>query len=140
IAGFPLTFARNGSKLRDMQSDAEGIASLEIPDPPKPKDSLSDADAEWRWEERRHRVLILGEHDGNFVISDRYYYGDNASEPRIYIETDKPVYRPGQTVNYRAIARKLSDDGAYQNISHDTARIEIRDDRDDVVRRDTSIL
>src|SRR2546430_13609977 len=48
----------------------------------------------WRWDYRARQVLVVGEKDGNFVISDPYYYGygDN-SDNKIYLHTDRPIYR-----------------------------------------------
>ena len=73
------------------------------------------------------------------------YYGDEAwwwsDSPAlvppvfsVHVQTDRPIYRPGQTVNYKAILR-LEDDGAVSLPPAGTQVIvRLRDARDNVVR------
>jgi uncharacterized protein YfaS (alpha-2-macroglobulin family) len=93
---------------------------------------------EWRWSERNRQLLVLGEKDGNFVISDPYYYGyGGAGTKKVYLHTDRPVYRPSQKVYYRGIVRDITADGTYATPTSGTATVEITDARDGLVERDT---
>ncbi|MFQ6100107.1 MAG: Ig-like domain-containing protein [Anaerolineae bacterium] len=52
---------------------------------------------------------------------------------RIYAYTDRPIYRPGQTVHVRAVLRR-DDDAAYSLIPPDTeVTVRLRDARDNVL-------
>ena len=57
---------------------------------------------------------------------------------RVFLHTDRPVYRPAQTVYYRGIFRNVAQDGTYSNTNGtDTLVTEVQDSRGDMVRRDT---
>ncbi|MGC4044886.1 MAG: MG2 domain-containing protein [Armatimonas sp.] len=51
-----------------------------------------------------------------------------------HIQTDRPVYRPGATVSYRAILRLTKGQG-FTPISNAPVTVEVRDSRDTVIRR-----
>jgi len=58
---------------------------------------------------------------------------DQMSGPRIYVVTDRPVYRPMQEVNFKVWLRNLRD-GAYTTARQDNAHIEIYDPKGTCVR------
>lgn len=51
---------------------------------------------------------------------------------RIYVYSDRPVYRPGQPVHFRGIARS-KDDVLYTPPDHETILVTIRDDSGDTI-------
>lgn len=52
-------------------------------------------------------------------------YDANANAPMAYVYTDRPIYRPGQAVSFRAVARK-EDNGRYTllDLDHLTVKID----------------
>ena len=84
----------------------------------------------------RDNVVVYGEANGHFFISDswfyNYHYGSDQSS-RVYIHTDRPVYRPLQTVHYRGILRSIEEDGTYAMPADDSVQIKIFDSRGDEI-------
>ena len=138
VSGFDLTVARAGKIFAEKATGGDGLIEVPIP-PSPPAERPADADPdEWRWMVRNRQLLVLGEKDGNFVISDPYYYGDEGQgRQTIYLHTDRPVYRPAQKVFYRGIVRGITTDGTYETPTSGDIAVEVRDARDGVVRRDT---
>jgi len=138
VADFPLVISRGGNRLGDGRTNADGILRSSIPAPPET--SGDDDEDSWRWDYRSRLVLVLGEHDGNFIISDPYFYNYYGSDgnSRIYLHTDRPVYRPDQMAFYRGIYRGRTEEGVYLSpTGTDTMLVEIQDTRGDVIKRDT---
>jgi len=48
---------------------------------------------------------VVAQKEGSFAFA-RTYYGSKAEDQRIYLYTDRPVYRPGQEVFFKGIARR----------------------------------
>lgn len=74
-------------------------------------------------------VMALVEHNGDSTIvagyENRLSYGDYANNvKKIYIYTDKPLYRPGDTVNAKGILR-LGYDGNYQMFEQKEVELDI---------------
>ncbi|NUM73238.1 hypothetical protein HUU40_02640 [candidate division KSB1 bacterium] len=81
--------------------------------------------------------LILGQKDSDFVMSDPYYYF--SGEGRQYVVhayTDRPIYRPGQTVYFKSIVRQLTEAG-YQVYSNSDVEIKVTDARGNEIYRQT---
>ncbi|HEY8188349.1 MAG TPA: MG2 domain-containing protein [Pyrinomonadaceae bacterium] len=79
-------------------------------------------------------LLILAKHSNNFAISDlgSLYFGgyeDEEAEANIkgYIYTDRPVYRPTHTVNFKGIVRAVDENGAYKSVTDNTVSVTIED-------------
>lgn len=139
VPGFELTVARAGKILAEKSTGGDGFVEVEVPKVEASERPAEMDPDEWRWSQRNRQLLVLGERDGNFVISDPYYYGDAGDDrQRIYLHTDRPVYRPAQKVFYRGIVRDVSADGTFMMPADGaTVSVEVRDARDGVVRRDT---
>ncbi len=136
VSSFPLTFARNRQVLSEQSTDGDGVASATIP-PPPPNTETTDDDDMWEWRWRKRQLMVLGERDGNFVISEPWGGYDEQEPGRVYLHTDRPVYRPGQMVYYRGISRHITPDGTYETSGGDSVFIEISDARSNVFARDT---
>ncbi|TET32759.1 MAG: hypothetical protein E3J72_18870 [Planctomycetota bacterium] len=55
-------------------------------------------------------VVISGTKDKNFTISDTSYYSTDVPGLTCYLYTDRPLYKPGEEVNFKGILReKLKD-------------------------------
>ncbi len=139
VADVPLTFARGGAKITTDETNSDGALNVTIPKPPEPKAPAEGEDVdEMRWDYRRFQLLVLGEKDGNFVISDPYYYGGGDERKiQVYLHTDRPVYRPDQSVYYRGIARRVTEDGTYENLTNEKVYVEVTDARDGSILKDT---
>ncbi|MCH8979051.1 MAG: carboxypeptidase regulatory-like domain-containing protein, partial [Armatimonadetes bacterium] len=75
--------------------------------------------------------LVTAEHEGSKAYSS-FYWSPNSDNVAVHIQTDRPVYRPGDTVFYKATVRE-SDDGVWRLPRHREATVEIQDpDRDRV--------
>ncbi|MDX2272275.1 MAG: MG2 domain-containing protein [Cyanobacteriota bacterium] len=46
------------------------------------------------------------------ALASSYYYGGSTDQYSIYTYTDRPLYRPGQTVYFRSILRRLDGQGS----------------------------
>lgn len=72
-------------------------------------------------------VAISGWNDGinpyDFGISTDYYLRPN--EPAAYVYTDRPIYRPNQTVSFKGIIR-INDDLAYSLPTYDKVEVSVR--------------
>ncbi|MDZ4834126.1 MAG: MG2 domain-containing protein [Candidatus Melainabacteria bacterium] len=59
---------------------------------------------------------LLGDRQGHSAYaSGGYWYGGEGDDYTTYFYTDRPIYRLGQTVGFKGIARKLDKNG-FQNI------------------------
>ena len=108
VAGMTVTlYDRKGVALTSGQTDAEGLVAL------RPGNGGA--------------YLAVGEQGGNITLAglnsgwqtgNGYWWGGwgfspgmNQESYRVYLYTDRPIYRPGQTVNYAAILRRDTADG-----------------------------
>ncbi len=96
------------------------------------------AEAEVR-EERIENVLVLAGQGRQFAVAGIYGYNISergSRELAVYIYTDRPVYRPGDTVRYRFIVRRRGASG-YAMPEMKSLPVEIHDGEDNVVSRTT---
>ncbi len=90
-------------------------------------------DAESTEEPEFDGMLILARDSNNFAISDlgSFYFndfeGEESEELKAYIYTDRPIYRPAHTVNFKGIVRGMNEDGSYKPISGNTVAVTIED-------------
>ncbi|HSK72104.1 MAG TPA: MG2 domain-containing protein, partial [Pyrinomonadaceae bacterium] len=103
-------------------TNADGFAVLEFKIPPEAK--IED-DGELKITGERYGLKREIEEDINALVSDA----------GIYINTDKPLYQPGQTLNVRGLLMK----GAFEHTVVSDAELEfsIKDESDTVVFRET---
>ncbi len=122
---------REGDKSVERRTDDNGVAMIasSLLDDPNQEDADEPA---FRRRYGRDNVVLYGESGDDFFISDSYYYNywyGNNQNSRVYIHTDRPVYRPLQTVYFRGILRAIEDDGTYAMPSDDSIQIKIYDAR-----------
>ncbi|MBK7929016.1 MAG: alpha-2-macroglobulin [Bryobacterales bacterium] len=90
-------------------------------------------------EEQLENVLVLARDGRNFAVAGIYGYNISqrgARDLAAYIYTDRPVYRPGDTVQYRMILRSRGERG-YALPPTKSTQMEIHDGEDNVVQRAT---
>lgn len=104
LAGANIIVFKNGKEITAGTTDSSGIYHSKI---------ASDS------------YEVMGIFHGSFAFLRSYSYG--TPDPyRAYIYTERPVYRPGQTVYFKAIIRK--DLGDHYNVFFPgTARVKIND-------------
>lgn len=76
-------------------------------------------------------VAVLGEHVARFAP----YYSEQAGQPSanlVYLYTDRSVYRPGDTVHFKGIAREWVS-GRYVEAAGRTTKVELRNEYDAVL-------
>ncbi len=139
VTGFPLSYLRGGELLLEGSTDASGVSRVTVPEKKAPTGSDGDLEI-MRWSGYGDQLIVLGEKNDDFIISDSYFYSNPDSKGQVYLHTDRPVYRPGQTVHYRGIVRRIGEDGTYRNVTDDTVAVEITDARGRSVSKDTLAL
>ena len=80
-------------------------------------------------------LLVLARKGNDFALSQSYlgYWYRHGAETRIYVYTDRPVYRPEQTVHFKAIVR-VAEDGIYHNRPGQPVQVVIEDPRGNTVK------
>ncbi len=123
-------FARDAKLIAEGQTDAQGLFTTQVPIDPQP-------------------LIVIGERDGEITasgLSNEWeqggWYGWWEPRPkgqlsRAYIYTDRPIYRPGQTVYTKVIAR-YDNDAVYSRIPLEwNVIVRLRDARDNVIATQT---
>jgi uncharacterized protein YfaS (alpha-2-macroglobulin family) len=124
LPGVRLTYGSAGSK-RHATTGADGIAELR-------------GDGE---HSMSGRIVVIGEKSGNFVEREVEIGADASTLPaRIHFQTDRPVYRPGQTIDYRGIVRFADDEERYHPLESKSATIEVMNEQGEEVYRATQKL
>ena len=119
-------FARDAKLIAEGQTDAQGLFTTYVPIDPQP-------------------LIVIGERDGEITASglsneweqggwyDWWQPRPKGQLSRAYIYTDRPIYRPGQTVYTKVIAR-YDNDAVYSRIPLEwDVIVRLRDARDNVV-------
>ena len=70
-----------------------------------------------------------------FSPGNSYWYGRNSEPWKIYAFTDRPAYRPKETVNWKFIARRYNG-SVYSTPTDETIEFEITDPRGTKVKED----
>lgn len=110
---------------------------------------------------KQNNFFVFGEKDGDVVVAasawsqgiNRYdfglpsYYDSNEyssyyakQDYKMFLTTDRPLYRPNQTVYFKGVVKKDSD-GAYENLTPDTeVAVTINDSQGRPIHSDTLTL
>lgn len=124
IPSMELACLVNGDQIGMVRTDAEGIAVIPLPLLVRNYPSQT--------------LTVYGEHEGNIVAANwTHRYVITSAQPTIFLHTDKPVYRPEQTVNYRGILRGVGADGSYSILKEGNALVTVRASDGTTIRQDT---
>ncbi|MFA6449816.1 MAG: MG2 domain-containing protein [bacterium] len=113
-AGAKVSILKDGKWMRAV-ADENGIARLE--------GKLNG----------QYPIVVIWK-DNPAVMNAYFYSGDNFDKQKAYVYTDRPIYRPNQTVNIRGIIRTEADAG-YKLPEGKTVKITIRDPRGNEVSK-----
>ena len=112
-------FNENGWRLREVKTgttDGDGVWQAQVP----PRQNNSD----WQlWTVGRHKDQILLQNQGLYS-----WWNEPGTEFKGYLYTDRSVYRPGNTVHYKAILRQ-GKEGTYTNLPGRKCEVRIHDPR-----------
>ncbi|MBP7892055.1 MAG: hypothetical protein KA063_00770 [Firmicutes bacterium] len=78
-------------------------------------------------------AMVTGGRGDEFAVLYSSFWFD-ARRQKIYIYTDRPIYRPNNTVCFKGIARTMGDPG-YTIPGGQAVKVEIRDPRDNVLSK-----
>src|SRR5262249_52730345 len=121
VPGASMVFLANGKRVAALEADASGLAETPVNG------------------ERPESVLALARMGDDFApssVSSWSLNSDPQNRQSIYIYTDRPVYRPGHTVYFKAILRGL-DEGHYITSRVGSIDVEIDDPENKAVSRQT---
>ncbi len=82
-------------------------------------------------------AVIYAEIDKSFTLLDPRFFPANLPNPRVYVYTERPVYRPGQTVYIKGFARDIADE-KFVIPQPSEAQLEIVDPRGQVYKTITA--
>ncbi len=116
--------------------------------------NTNEAAIAWSGETNEQGILVLKQEmpfssgdvlalspDGHFAISPIYKSGQIAFEKQtIYPYTDRPVYRPGQTVYFKAIFRDKEENRNYSIPAGEQARIVVTNPEGEVIHTEELTL
>ncbi|QQS46872.1 MAG: hypothetical protein IPM66_23825 [Acidobacteriota bacterium] len=130
---------RRGRTLAEGTTDRDGVLRTRIQPDPKPAAENvppEDRDPEEEMQDVSPQdYLIMASRREDFAVSDlsSYYFSwnneyDNSPLGEIvyYIYTDRPVYRPDQTVYFRGVLRRLGESG-YEMLDARTVNVTVSD-------------
>ena len=79
-------------------------------------------------------VQVIGRQGESIAVANLYLYRYNETEKlRVYTFTDRPVYRPGHTVEFKAITRQATGRTSYRVPAGKAAAVRITDGKNNVL-------
>jgi uncharacterized protein YfaS (alpha-2-macroglobulin family) len=123
LSGAPLPGAtirsyRRGRLVAEKQTDARGLVQMSVPTATPNSDGNND--------NRLLTIALRG--DDEAVLGRNEYDYEEGGRYTVAAYTDRPIYRPGQIIHYKGIARgKKGAPGRYQVPAGQPVTVEIRD-------------
>jgi uncharacterized protein YfaS (alpha-2-macroglobulin family) len=123
-------YSTNGEQIRTGQTDTDGIYRTTIPEGYQPMLMVARTD--------ENDFAISGV-DGIWGDYSRYWWWGSSNHPiskpyRAYACTDRPIYRPGQTVYFKSILRAEQDVKYTLPPAGTPLTVRVRDARDNIVQ------
>ena len=132
---------RNGIVVAQSHTDAQGIATMAIPQtaPRRHTASADGGDGGDEGDDSRDNadaakittLAIRG--DDQAIVTKDYYRNEDAGEFAVHAYTDRTIYRPGQKIAFKGIVRRIKDMDAvnpklrYAVPANEPVTVEIRD-------------
>ncbi len=71
-------------------------------------------------------IIVLAKNGPDFAISESYFYGETDAHYKVYLYTERPIYRPAQVVYFKGIVREF-DRGEYKTLGGKKIAVEVTD-------------
>ena len=94
--------------LANGKTDKRGIASFDRADPEK-------------------SYVIGRDAQGGVLISENFYYDSEIYNTKLYVMTDRPLYRPGDEVNVKVIGRQFMSSRKSEAVAQGNIELEVLD-------------
>jgi len=126
---------RSGEVIDQGQTDGKGVVELNLQD-----ESAQDGNNVMAIATHSTGDITLAGLDNDWRINGnaKWWSPQNIDAYRLYLYTDRPIYRPGHTIYFDAIARNTGLDGYTPIAPSTTMTVTLRDDRNNLV--DTQAL
>lgn len=131
--GVDIEVTNKRDSLATGKTDKTGVFKTDVKVPAAPAKPAEDVNPE---EQPKNPFLIMARERDNFVISDleSFYFGGEGGEDDVltgedvtsYIYTDRPIYRPAQSVFFKGILRQWTSNG-YKLIDSKMVNVTIED-------------
>lgn len=126
---------KNGTVLAQSQTDAHGLASITLPQTGPRRHASADGGEEGDGDEADSAKIttLVVRGDDESIITKDYYRNEDAGEFAVHAYTDRTIYRPGQTISFKGIVRRIKDMDAvdpskrYAVPANEPVTVEIRD-------------
>ncbi len=105
-------FLRDKKVVKEGKTDKDGLYRVPF--------TLAEEDME-------RNMVVTCEKGSDFTLSESYYYGSSWDKYTVYIYTERPVYRPNQTVYFKGIVRERDAGGQYAVLSGRDVEVKIND-------------
>jgi uncharacterized protein YfaS (alpha-2-macroglobulin family) len=89
-AGTKVTVQDGGKPVDEGRTDADGLVRFALG--------------------LKNTPVLYAENGASFTLLDPRFYSANLPEPRVYLFTERPVYRPAQEVFFKGFAREIVDE------------------------------
>ena len=109
---------RNGKIVADGKTDARGLLQLSPVGTQRksrqtPADAVTSADNEGEENpedaaRNRETIFVARRGEDESVVNSRSYRNESNGAYRVHAYTDRPIYRPGQRLYFKGIARKVN--------------------------------
>lgn len=83
--------------------------------------------------------IFLARFEGSTALTGSYVYDEAASATQVALVTDRPIYRPGDEVQFKGIVRRRAGTD-YKLPTAKQIEIEIRDSSETLIRKETRLL
>jgi uncharacterized protein YfaS (alpha-2-macroglobulin family) len=140
IAGARVSvYARDGVLVAQGRSDADGVFRAQVERDPQPLIVVAEDSRELTGRDIEGTDISASGLSNEWQNSYNPWWGWWRTAPKsshyaVYLQTDRPIYRPGQTVYFKAIARQ-DNDAQIISLPEGTAiTLRVRDARDNVVQ------
>jgi uncharacterized protein YfaS (alpha-2-macroglobulin family) len=134
LSGVPLTvYDDSFRKVANGLSDVNGLLKLDVPTPANPYDERFVMTDKGQFFAFATSMWGSGVSQYDYGLWTSYYAPGN--QPKAYVYTDRPIYRPGQEVYFKGVLR-LDDDLAYSIPSDEMVHVKIENFKEMIYEAD----
>lgn len=108
MAGSQLIWSDGTGTLQSQTSDTSGVGLFDHVSP-------------------EHSYLLARDSEGGLTIAENFYYDSEIYNTKLYAVTDRPLYRPGDKVNLKFIARHFSNARDSQSVADGQLQVRVLD-------------